>query len=177
MSRSRTFALLLIATICALSAGCAIVQDIQKRQATAREERERAELRQLALVEHAVYRSAAGWRKHTYRNKALLSQATAENVSLEISLGEQRGLLLVRAPAGVRCWEAAPPPMAAQYALVAGKSDGTPKKIMNCDLYHSNWVDRRLFIMSFRQMARPRPPDNEPSWRVAPAAAAGVIFC
>ena len=96
MSRSRTLALLLIATICASFAGCAIVQDIQNRQATAREERERAELRQLALVEHAVYRSAAGWRKHTYRNKALLSQATAENVSLEISLGEQRGLLLVR---------------------------------------------------------------------------------
>ena len=62
----------------------------------AREERERAELRKLALVEHAVYRSAAGWRKHTYRNKDLLSQATPENVSLEISLSEQRGLLLVR---------------------------------------------------------------------------------
>ena len=32
----------------------------------------------------------------TYRNKELLSQATSENVSLEISLSEQRGLLLVR---------------------------------------------------------------------------------
>ena len=38
--------------------GCAIVQDIQNRQATAREERERAELRRQALVEHSVYRSA-----------------------------------------------------------------------------------------------------------------------
>jgi hypothetical protein len=82
--------------ICAVSAGCAVVQDIQNRQAKAREEGERAELRKQAIVEHAVYRSVAGWRKQTYRNKELLSQATAENVSLEISLGEQRGLLLVR---------------------------------------------------------------------------------
>jgi hypothetical protein len=65
-------------------------------QAKAREERERAELRKLAMAEHAVFRSAAGWKKRTYRNKELLTQANAENVSMEISLGEQRGLLLVR---------------------------------------------------------------------------------
>ena len=60
----RAVGLLVIAALCALSTGCAIVQDIQTRQERAREE--------------------------------LLSQATAENVSLEISLGEQRGFLLVR---------------------------------------------------------------------------------
>jgi L,D-transpeptidase catalytic domain len=76
--------------------GCAIVKEIQIRQAKAREERENAELRQLALVEHAGFRSAAGWRKNTYRNEQLLSLATAENVALEISLKQQRGLLLVR---------------------------------------------------------------------------------
>ena len=92
----RTFSFLLSVAICAVSAGCAVVQDIQNRQAKAREEGERAELRKQAIAEHAVYRSVAGWRKQTYRNKELLSQATAENVSLEISLGEQRGLLLVR---------------------------------------------------------------------------------
>jgi L,D-transpeptidase catalytic domain len=89
------YSLPLVAAFCALG-GCAVVQDIQKSQARAREERERAELRKLALAEHAFYRSAGGWRKKTFRNKELLSQATAENVSLEISLGEQRGLLLVR---------------------------------------------------------------------------------
>jgi lipoprotein-anchoring transpeptidase ErfK/SrfK len=95
--RLRTFfALLLTVAVCAVPAGCAVVQDIQNRQAKAREESERAELRKQALVEHAVYRSVAGWRKQTYRNRELLSQATAENVSLEISLSEQRGLLLVR---------------------------------------------------------------------------------
>ena len=92
----RTFSFLLGVAICAVSAGCAVVHDIQNRQAKAREEGERAELRKQAIVEHAVYRSVAGWRKQTYRNKELLSQATAENVSLEISLSEQRGLLLVR---------------------------------------------------------------------------------
>ena len=76
--------------------GCAIVEDIKKSQAEAREERERAELRKLALAEHAVFREAGGWKKRTYRNKALLSQATSDNVSLEISLSEQRGFLLVR---------------------------------------------------------------------------------
>ena len=48
------------------------------------------------LAEHAVFREAGGWKKRTYRNQALLSQATSENVSLEISLSEQRGILLVR---------------------------------------------------------------------------------
>jgi L,D-transpeptidase catalytic domain len=76
--------------------GCAVVEDIQKRQAQAREERERAELRKLALAEHAVFRAASGWKGKTFRNKDLLAQATPENVSLEVSLGEQRGFLLVR---------------------------------------------------------------------------------
>lgn len=72
------------------------MEDIQKSQAKAREERERAELRRLALAEHGLFRSAGGWKGKTFRNKELLAQATSENVSLEISLGEQRGLLLVR---------------------------------------------------------------------------------
>jgi L,D-transpeptidase catalytic domain len=93
---SRSFALLLAAAICAMSGGCAVVEDIKNHQANAREESERAELRKQALAEHALYRSLAGWKKQTYRNKELLSQATPENVSLEISLSEQRGLLLVR---------------------------------------------------------------------------------
>jgi len=96
VSLSRIFLPLLIAAICATSAGCAIVQEIKTRQAKALEERENAELRKQALVEHAAFRSVARWKRNTYRNKELLSQATADNVSLEISLSEQRGLLLVR---------------------------------------------------------------------------------
>jgi hypothetical protein len=92
----KIFSLPLVTAFCAIGAGCAVVQDIENRQAKAREERERAELRKLAMAEHAVFRSAAGWKKRTYRNKELLTQANSENVSMEISLGEQRGLLLVR---------------------------------------------------------------------------------
>ncbi len=96
MSLAKIFAFLVLVALCAGSTGCAIVKGIQARQEEAREERERAELRKLALVEHAVFRSAAGWRRHTYRNQELLSQATTDNVSMEISLSEQRGILLVR---------------------------------------------------------------------------------
>ena len=92
----KIFSLPLVTAFCTIGAGCAVVQDIENRQAKAREERERAELRKLAMAEHAVFRSAAGWKKRTYRNKELLTQANSENVSMEISLGEQRGLLLVR---------------------------------------------------------------------------------
>jgi L,D-transpeptidase catalytic domain len=92
---SRIFSLPIIAAFCVL-AGCAIVEDIKQSQARAREERERAELRKIALAEHAVFRAASGWKRKTYRNKELLSQATSENVSVEISLSEQRGFLLVR---------------------------------------------------------------------------------
>jgi lipoprotein-anchoring transpeptidase ErfK/SrfK len=94
MSVATKFAALTI--IASLCAGCAVVENVQNRQARAREESERAELRKQALADHAIYRSLAGWRKQTYRNKELLSQATPENVSLEISLADQRGLLLVR---------------------------------------------------------------------------------
>ena len=71
----RIFLLAVLAAFFGLG-GCAIVEDIKKSQAEAREERERAELRKLALAEHAVFREAGGWKKRTYRNKALLSQAT-----------------------------------------------------------------------------------------------------
>jgi hypothetical protein len=89
----RIFTLVVLA---AFFGGCAIVEDIKKSQADAREERARAELRKLALAEHEVFRAAGGWKKRTYRNQALLSQASSENVSLEIDLSEQRGILLVR---------------------------------------------------------------------------------
>ena len=84
-------------TLCAtFLSGCAVFEDMEKRQADARERRENAALQQSARLEHAAWRELGGWKKHTYRNKALLSQATPDNVSVQISLKEQRGLLLVR---------------------------------------------------------------------------------
>jgi len=53
--------------------------------------------RQLAKYreQHASFRAQEGWRKLTYRHTDLLTKATAENSAVEISLQEQRGLLLV----------------------------------------------------------------------------------
>ena len=95
MRLMRIFPLAILAAFLAW-AGAPSSKTSRKVRPNAREERERAELRKLALAEHAVFRSAGGWKKRTYRNQALLSQATSENVSLEISLSEQRGILLVR---------------------------------------------------------------------------------
>lgn len=90
------FALPALAAFCVLSPGCAVLEDMEKKQAGAREKRANAALRQSAKIEHSAWRDLGGWKKHTYRNKALLGQAAPENVSVEISLKEQRGLVLVR---------------------------------------------------------------------------------
>jgi lipoprotein-anchoring transpeptidase ErfK/SrfK len=53
--------------------------------------------RQLAKYreQHASFRAQEGWRKLTYRHTDLLTKATAENSTVEISLKDQRGLLFV----------------------------------------------------------------------------------
>lgn len=85
----------LLAIVCLGLSGCSLMDDLKKGQTRAREDRATAELRTQARAEHAFHRSLAGWKKTTYRNKALLATATPENVSIEIALKEQRGLLLV----------------------------------------------------------------------------------
>lgn len=85
-----------LALSCVLLSGCAVIDQIEKQQARAQEDRELAVLRNLALAEHSAFRSAAGWRADTYRNEKLLAAANPENVSIQIGLGDQRGLLLVK---------------------------------------------------------------------------------
>ncbi len=65
--------------------GCALleVQNPKSRQA--------ARYRQ----QHEVFRAQEGWRKLTYRQDNLLARADAKNSAVQISLEEQRGLLLV----------------------------------------------------------------------------------
>lgn len=67
--------------------GCAAFKDIGHRAKSAKQV-------QLAKL-HADFRNQPGWRKHTYRNEELLAEAAAKNPSVEISLREQRGLLVV----------------------------------------------------------------------------------
>ena len=72
--------------------GC---ESIQQGQTKARESKATAALRAKAKAEHEFHRSLAGWNKTTYKNAEIMALATPENVTLEISLSEQRGLLLV----------------------------------------------------------------------------------
>lgn len=76
---------LLFAAAAALT-GCASFEQLQNPQA-----RQAAKIRE----QHAAFRAQEGWRKLTYRHTDLLAKATAENSTVEISLKEQRGLLLV----------------------------------------------------------------------------------
>lgn len=60
--------------------------------------RERLESRagaEAATREHARFRGQTGWRSRTYRNPQLLERADSDNVSMLISLPDQRGYLLV----------------------------------------------------------------------------------
>ncbi len=83
--------LAMIASVVAFS-GC---ESIQQGQTRARESKATAALRAKAKADHEFHRSLAGWNKTTYKNPELMAQATPANVALEISLSEQRGLLLV----------------------------------------------------------------------------------
>lgn len=76
-----------LATALSLSS-CAMIEQQAERK-------RHAEERAAALAEHQAWRAEKGWRANTYRNDPLLATATADNASVEISLSEQRGLLLV----------------------------------------------------------------------------------
>lgn len=72
----------------AIFSSCAIIE----RRA---EEKRLSEARAEALAAHAAWREGSGWKSKTYRNEAVLANATPENATVEIALSEQRGLLLV----------------------------------------------------------------------------------
>jgi len=73
-------------------AGC---QFAGKREETKTPASVAAEAAKSAREAHREFREREGWRKDTYRNEELIKQATAKNSRVEISINEQRGLLLV----------------------------------------------------------------------------------
>ncbi|MEX1117568.1 MAG: L,D-transpeptidase [Terrimicrobiaceae bacterium] len=89
------FAKLLLVAPVLVFPGCAMMEEAKKGSASKVEQKRLAALRDQAAVEHSLYRSVANWKKNTYKNKALVEAATPDRVALEISLNEQRGLLLV----------------------------------------------------------------------------------
>ena len=81
----------LLPALCAafLLCSCAAPFDWQRRAA------QRSQVHQAAAA-HAEWRAATpAWKSQTFRNPAVLGRATPENVSVQIDLGDQRGLLLV----------------------------------------------------------------------------------
>ncbi len=90
-----SFSRLLVVLSVAAMPGCTMMEDAKHGSSTKAEQKRLAAQRDQAAVEHSLYRSVANWKKNTYQNKELLEAATPDRVALEISLNEQRGLLLV----------------------------------------------------------------------------------
>jgi hypothetical protein len=67
--------------------GCAVLQDIKSGRPDPQVVR--------AKEQHAAFRAQPGWRKKIYRDEKLLAEAPEAVKVVEISLREQRGLLLV----------------------------------------------------------------------------------
>lgn len=88
--RRRFPRLLFLVLACALATpGCTSLRSWSERKLAAGKLAQSKEL-------HAQFRSQPGWRKKTYRNTELLAKAgSARSSAVEISLREQRGLLLV----------------------------------------------------------------------------------
>lgn len=87
--------------------GCATLDQWQNPKS-----RQTAKYRQ----QHVAFRAQEGWHELTYRQPDLIAQADAQNSAVEISLTEQRGLLLVHGA------------VAMDFAVATGKSSHpTPK--------------------------------------------------
>jgi hypothetical protein len=158
MSVLTRFALPLLTLFSVFSSGCAVLEDMEKNQAAAREKRANAALRQSARVEHAAWRELGGWKKYTYRNKALLEQATPENVSVEISLKEQRGLLLVRGAIAmdfpVSSGKASHPTPAGSYKIRAKEKD------YNSNLYGRVFDATGAVVVADADSRKDLPPEG-----------------
>lgn len=112
VSSLRLWASLMVAALL-LTPGCAVLEDMQKQWKGAGS---KAKMAARYKQPHMDFRSQPGWRKQTYRNPELLAKATATNSAVEISLREQRGLLLVDGN------------VAMDFAVATGKSSHpTPK--------------------------------------------------
>lgn len=67
--------------------GCAVLKSLQSGRGNPEVVR--------AKEQHAAFRAQPGWRKKIYRDEKLVAKASGAKTAVEISLREQRGLLLV----------------------------------------------------------------------------------
>lgn len=77
--------------------------------------------------QHEAFRAQKDWRKQTYRHTELLSRAAAETSSVEISLEDQRGILLVDGSVAmdfpVATGKASHPTPKGSYKIIEKKKD------------------------------------------------------
>lgn len=114
--RSQALLCLALVAIGLTTSGCSVFENYGKYRDRIEEQRATAKLKEEARLAHAASRAESGWRKKTYRNKQVLALATSDNISLEIGLDRQRGLLLVNGA------------IAMDFPIASGKSSHpTPK--------------------------------------------------
>ncbi|MBU3664789.1 MAG: L,D-transpeptidase [Chthoniobacterales bacterium] len=92
ISAGRTCLFIAMALACS---GCTAMRDFQERWQISAERKLSTGKLARYKAQHAAFRSQPGWRKLTYRQPDLMANAKSDNTSVEISLREQRGLLLV----------------------------------------------------------------------------------
>ena len=88
-------AALFFVMMAAILSSCSTFEQVRISREKRAENARLSALRAEAREPHAAWRAKPKWKSKTYRNESVLARATADNTSIEISLGEQRGLLLV----------------------------------------------------------------------------------
>ena len=124
----RNFSLILLAV--SLSS-CAITEDFKTREAARAEEMRLKGVREEANARHAAFRVETGWKSRTYRDPAVEALLTPENTGIQVSLDDQRGLLM------------AGDLIAVDFPIASGKANfPTPKGsytiLQKSVKYHSN---------------------------------------
>lgn len=77
----------------ALLSGCAVFES-PEQQASRAERQKLAAIRAEATAAHAAFRAEQGWKKKTFKCEVVMATLTPENASVQISIKDQRGLLL-----------------------------------------------------------------------------------
>jgi len=73
---------------------CTLVEDYQARQAARAEQLRMDALHEQTVIAHQEFRAQDGWKKKVYRNETALAELTEENTGMQISLKDQRAMLM-----------------------------------------------------------------------------------
>jgi len=74
---------------------CTLIEDYEARKAARAEQERLAALKAETDLLHQAFREQSGWKKKTYENETVLAMVTPENARMQVSLADQRGILMV----------------------------------------------------------------------------------